>query len=111
MSGSEADQFSDQIYSVALQRVELGSLNRQWESSSERLGLEPGAPFADTHHRKTSAEFDSELQKQMAQERDRNGIWGLFRYLEEWREFSSWYLCTDYCFEEDRQGDTLVLVV
>lgn len=31
------------------------------------------------------------------------------RYLEEWREFST-YLYTDYCFEGDKCGDTLVLL-
>lgn len=31
------------------------------------------------------------------------------RYLEEWREFST-YLYTDYCFEGDKGGDTLVLL-
>lgn len=31
------------------------------------------------------------------------------RYLDEWREFSS-YLYNDYFFEEDKDGDTLVLL-
>lgn len=71
----------------------------------QAAGFGPGAPFAD--HRKVTAELDSMVEKQILWERDEN--WFFFsRYLEKWREFSS-YLYTDYCFEEDRDGDTLVL--
>lgn len=71
----------------------------------QAAGFEPAAPFAD--HRKVSAELDSMVEKQILRERDEN--WFFFSsYLEEWREFSS-YLYTDYCFEENKDGDTLVL--
>lgn len=67
------DQLVGQVYSVALQTW-VKVTNGRWERGNQQLGLGPGAPFAVTDHRKIPAEFDSILEKQILQEREKNGL-------------------------------------